>query len=138
MRMPTPGPAMTTALLAITAVGGLLAMGPARAATVVPPSRDRAPRLSIASPATGNLVAGLFVNRQLRMMKSNPPFKYTLDTTMLPLLNGRGTLVLEAWAYDRAQNRGVAKPITVYVNNPINATPMQPDPKGRTGRGGEG
>ena len=78
-------------------------------------------------------LVGLFVNRQLRMMKSNPPFQYSLDTTTLPLLNGRGSLVLEAWAYDRAQNRGVAKPITVFVNNPINATPMQPDPKAPKG-----
>jgi hypothetical protein len=220
---------MTAALLAAAAVGGMLVMGPARAAPPVTAPRGRAPRLSIASPATGNLVAGLvpvavafdagsagrvtlvelwvdellyssqpldladprgtvsidwdtlrlrngqhslrvrafsgrkllaadsalvtvsnggvdvvpplvsfyapldgqsvsgnvdigvnatdndqvalvglFVNRQLRMMKSDPPFKYTLDTTTLPLLNGRGTLVLEAWAYDRAQNRGVA------------------------------
>jgi len=62
-------------------------------------------------------LVGLFVNRQLKLMKSQPPYQYTLDTTALPLLNGRGALVLEAWAYDRAQNRGVAKPITVYVQN---------------------
>jgi LysM repeat protein len=74
-------------------------------------------------------LVGLFVNRQLKLMKSQPPYQYTLDTTALPLLNGRGALVLEAWAYDRAQNRGVAKPITVYVQNHINATPMQADPK---------
>src|SRR5438445_1936276 len=258
MRKPTPGPAMTAALLAAAAIGGMLAMSPARAAPTPIPHRGRSPRLSIASPVTGNLVAGLvsvavafdagsagrvtlvelwvddllyssetldladprgivsidwdtlrlrngqhslkarafsgrkllaadsalvtvsnggvdvvpplvsfyapldgqtisgnldiginatdndqvalvglFVNRQLKLMKSDPPFKYTLDTATLPLLNGRGTLVLEAWAYDRAQNRGVAKPVTIYVNNPINATPMQADPKapkGGTGR----
>lgn len=267
MRKPTPGSAMSAALLAVVAMGGMLAVTPAQAAPASSAPRARGPRLSIASPVTGNLVAGLvpvavtfdagaagrvtlielwvddllygsepldlasprgtvaidwdtqrlrngqhslrvrafsgrkllaadaalvtvsnggvdvvpplvsfytpldgqtisgnldiginaadndqvalvglFVNRQLRLMKSDPPFKYTLDTTTLPLLNGRGTLVLEAWAYDRAQNRGVAKPITVYVNNPINATPLEPDPKGRpgargkgeTGRGGEG
>lgn len=92
--------------------------------------------LSIGVNAADNdqvALVGLFVNRQLRMMKSNPPFQYTLDTTTLPLLNGRGVLVLEAWAYDRAQNRGVAKPVTVYVNNPLNATPLQPDPKAPKG-----
>jgi len=251
MRKPMPGSAVTAALLAAAAVGGVLITAPAGAAPAGAARRGRDPRLSIASPVTGNLVAGLvpvavafdsgsagrvtvvelwvddllytsqtldgadprgtqsidwdtqrlrngqhslkvraftghhllatdsalvtvsnggvdvvpplisfyapldgqvvsgsvniglnaadndqvslvglFVNRQLRMMKSQPPYQYTLDTTTLPLLNGRGSLVLEAWAYDRAQNRGVAKPITVFVRNPINATPLQPDPKG--------
>jgi LysM repeat protein len=82
-------------------------------------------------------LVGLFVNRQLKMMKSHPPFQYSLDTTALPLLNGRGALVLEAWAYDREQNRGVAKPVTVYVQNRINATPMQPDPRAPKGTAGK-
>src|SRR5205823_1090943 len=42
--------------------------------------------------------------------------------------NGKATLKLEAWAYDRANNLGKAKPITVYVDNQPNATPMRPDP----------
>src|SRR5713101_8211618 len=59
MRKPTPGPARTAALLATVVVGGMLITFPAAAAPANAARRGREPRLSIASPVTGNLVAGL-------------------------------------------------------------------------------
>src|SRR5438309_7164162 len=59
MRKPMPGPAVTAAFLAAAAVGAMLAVVPAGAAPARAARRGREPRLSIASPVTGNLVAGL-------------------------------------------------------------------------------
>src|SRR5437588_8064666 len=73
-------------------------------------------------------LVSLFINKLPVMLKSSPPYTYLLDTTTLPLQDGKGTLLLEAMAYDRAQNMGKAKPIHLYVKNPVNATPLQPDP----------
>src|SRR4051794_21581321 len=59
MRKPMPGPAVTAAFLAAAAVGGMLVTVPAGAAPANVARGARQPRLSIASPVTGNLVAGL-------------------------------------------------------------------------------
>jgi LysM repeat protein len=104
------------------------------------------PLVSFRSPLDGDTISGiatidlnvsdndrisivsLFANKLPLMLRSSPPYTYSLDTTTLPLQDGKATLTLEAMAYDRAQNVGKAKSITVTVKNPINATPMQPDP----------
>lgn len=73
-------------------------------------------------------LVGISINRMPVLIKSNPPFTYQLDTTTLPLSEGAGFITLEAMAIDRSNNIGKAKPIRVRVSNPVNATPMQPDP----------
>src|SRR5690349_14028675 len=59
MGKPMPGRAVTAALLAAVAVGGMRVAAPAGAAPISTARRSREPRLSIASPVTGNLVAGV-------------------------------------------------------------------------------
>lgn len=73
-------------------------------------------------------VVSIFVNRWPVLIKSNSPYSVSLDTTRYQDQAGQGTLKLEAWAYDRSNNLGKAKPITLYVANQPNATPKQPDP----------
>jgi LysM repeat protein len=73
-------------------------------------------------------LVSIAVNHMPVLIKSNPPYSYSLDTTTLPLQNGKGMITLEAMAIDRANNIGKAKPIHIFVNNPANATPMQSDP----------
>lgn len=73
-------------------------------------------------------LVSIAVNHMPVLIKSNPPFNYSLDTTTLPLQDGKGMITLEAMAIDRANNIGKAKPIHIFVNNPANATPMQSDP----------
>jgi LysM repeat protein len=104
------------------------------------------PMVSFYAPLAGETVSGtttigvnatdndavalvsIAVNRQPVLLKSNPPYTYSLDTTTLPLQDGKGLVTIEAMAIDRANNVGKAKPIQFFVNNPANATPMQKDP----------
>jgi LysM repeat protein len=104
------------------------------------------PLVSFRSPMDGDAISGvatidlsvsdndrvsivsLFANKLPLMLKSSPPYTYSLDTTTLPTQDGKATLVLEAMAIDRSENVGRAKAITVTVKNPVNATPLQTDP----------
>jgi len=72
----------------------------------------------------------IFANRNLVLLSNRPPFSLQLDTAkFLDPATGMGTLRLEAWATDRSDNLGKAKPITLNVVPAIgNLTPAKPDP----------
>jgi LysM repeat protein len=115
------------------------------------------PLVSFKSPMDGDTISGittidltvsdndrvaivsLFANKLPLMLKSSPPYTYRLDTTTLPVQDGKTTILLEALAYDRSENAGKAKSIRVTVENPANATPLQPDPAApKSGEPGKG
>jgi LysM repeat protein len=73
-------------------------------------------------------VVSIFVNRWPVLIKSSAPYSVPVDTTRYQDQTGKATLKLEAWAYDRANNLGKARPITIQVDNQPNATPMKRDP----------
>lgn len=80
---------------------------------------------------TVDLLVSIFVNQQLRMLSNRPPYSLELNTSeFLDPATGTGRIRLEAWAFDRAMNRGMARPITLNVVPPGagNPTPKQEDP----------
>lgn len=65
---------------------------------------------------TQNLLVSLFVNRQVRLLKSTPPYFLELDTaSFLDPKTGTGTISLEAWAFDKAENLGKSRSLTLNV-----------------------
>lgn len=101
------------------------------------------PQVHIYSPKPGSTVQGqvpvtihvsdnsgvamitLFIDKELKLLQNVPPFEYTWDTTRYP--NGPHTI--EVWAYDRAQNRSEARPVTVRVANETGRTDLQAQPE---------
>ncbi len=65
---------------------------------------------------TQNLLVSLFVNRQVRLLKSTPPYLLELDTApFLDPKTGTGTINIEAWAFDKAENLGKSRSLTLNV-----------------------
>jgi LysM repeat protein len=80
---------------------------------------------------TSDLLVSIFVNQRARLIRNRPPYTLDLSTSdYLDALTGLGTIRLDAWAYDRAENVGKARPITLNVRPAPtqNATPKQEDP----------
>jgi hypothetical protein len=94
-------------------------------------ARDAAPVL-LRMPKFGEQIAGeyqvdiaidsrvrqpyvsLFIDRQFREMRNNPPYRFAWDTTKEAL----GWHTVEAWAYDLTGSTYKSPQIQVYVNNP--------------------
>lgn len=65
---------------------------------------------------TQDLLVSIFVNQFPRLIKSRPPYTLDLNTSeFLDPATGVGKITLEAWAYDKFNNLGKAKPITIRV-----------------------
>lgn len=78
-----------------------------------------------------DLLVSVFVNRTPRLIKNRPPYTLDLNTSeFLDPITKRGTLLLEAWAYDKANNLGKSRQITLNVVAPgkVNETRKQDDP----------
>lgn len=78
-----------------------------------------------------DLLVSVFVNRFPRLIKSRPPYTLDLNTAeFLDPITKRGTLMVEAWAYDKASNLGKSRQITLNVvpAGVENATRKQEDP----------
>jgi len=78
-----------------------------------------------------DLLVSIFVNRSPRLLKNRPPYTLDLNTSeFLDPITKRGTLLLEAWAYDKANNVGKSRQLTLNVVAPgkENETPAKPDP----------
>jgi LysM repeat protein len=78
-----------------------------------------------------DLLVSVFVNRFPRLIKSRPPYTLDLNTAeFLDPITKRGTLMVEAWAYDKANNLGKSRQITLNVvpAGVENATRRQEDP----------
>ncbi|MCC2669267.1 MAG: Copper amine oxidase N-terminal domain, partial [Armatimonadetes bacterium] len=78
-----------------------------------------------------DLLVSVFVNRFPRLIKSSPPYSLELNTAeFLDPLTKSGTLTVEAWAYDRANNLGKSRKLTLKVEaaDAINATIKKEDP----------
>jgi hypothetical protein len=69
----------------------------------------------------GVSMVSLFIDKQLKLLQNVPPFTYLWDTTGY----SNGPHLIEAWAFDQAQNRGEARPTRVMVNNPGGFTQME-------------
>jgi len=107
------------------------------ATTDVPQSDTTSPSVSIASPANGSTVSGgvtvdvsatdnvgvskvdLFINGILYASDSTGPYSFYWETSK----NANGVYVLEALAYDSADNVGQSNTVQVYVNNPVDTVP---------------
>lgn len=78
-----------------------------------------------------DLLVSVFVNRFPRLIKSRPPYTLDLNTSeFLDPVTKRGTLMVEAWAYDKANNLGKSRQLTLNVlpAGVENATRKQDDP----------
>lgn len=78
-----------------------------------------------------DLLVSVFVNRFPRLIKSRPPYTLDLNTAeFLDPVTKRGTLMVEAWAYDKANNLGKSRQVTLNVvpAGVENATRKQEDP----------
>jgi len=78
-----------------------------------------------------DLLVSVFVNRFPRLIKSRPPYTLDLNTAeFLDPITKRGTLMVEAWAYDKANNLGKSRQVTLNVvpAGTENATRKQEDP----------
>lgn len=78
-----------------------------------------------------DLLVSVFVNRTPRLIKNRPPYTLDLNTSeFLDPITKRGTLLLEAWAYDKANNLGKSRQLTLNVVAPgvENSTRKQDDP----------
>ncbi|MGC8833527.1 MAG: stalk domain-containing protein [Armatimonadota bacterium] len=78
-----------------------------------------------ASDNSGVAMITLFIDKELKLLQNVPPFEYVWDTTRYP--NGPHTI--EVWAYDRAQNKSEARPVTVRVANETGRTDLQAQPE---------
>ncbi len=78
-----------------------------------------------------NLFVSIFVNQEVKLLKNVPPYTIRIDTAKyLDPKTGKGEIRLEAWAFDRANNLGKARPIVLNVR-PVGATQetrVQADP----------
>lgn len=63
----------------------------------------------------------LFINNKFKFLKNYPPFSDIWDTTRYP----NGLHILQAFAYDAAENKGESKPIKVIVDNPTGQTTLE-------------
>lgn len=77
------------------------------------------------SDNSGVAMVTLFIDKELKLLQNVPPFEYIWDTTRYP--NGPHTI--EVWAYDRAQNKSEARPVTVRVANETGRTDLQTQPE---------
>lgn len=79
---------------------------------------------------TTKLLVSIFVNQNVKLIRNVPPYLLRLDTSkFLDPKTGRGTIQLEAWAFDDAKNRGMARPITLkVVPAEGDHTPIKSDP----------
>jgi len=78
-----------------------------------------------------DLLVSVFVNRFPRLIKSRPPYTLDLNTAeFLDPITKRGTLMVEAWAYDKASNLGKSRQVTLNVvpATAENLTRKQEDP----------
>lgn len=62
----------------------------------------------------------LFINDKFKFLKNYPPFNDIWDTTRYP----NGPYILQAFAYDSADNKGESKPVKVIVDNPTGQTTL--------------
>lgn len=69
----------------------------------------------------GVAMVTLFIDKQLKLLQNFPPYRYQWDTTSYP----NGPHEIEVWAYDSAQNKGEARPVRVFVNNPAGRTDLK-------------
>ena len=75
-------------------------------------------------------LVSIFINRFPVLISNQPPFRVPLDTAKYMDPRGNGKLLLEAWAYDRSNNVGKARPLNLVIRNGLNNTPVMPDPAG--------
>ncbi|MGV3724223.1 MAG: stalk domain-containing protein [Actinomycetota bacterium] len=78
-----------------------------------------------------DLLVSVFVNRTPRLIKNRPPYTLELNTSeFLDPVTKRGSLLLEAWAYDKANNLGKSRQLKLNVVAPgkENETRKQDDP----------
>jgi len=69
--------------------------------------------------STTDLLVSIFVNQFPRLIKSRPPYLLDLNTSeFLDPATGTGSLKLEAWAYDKFNNLGKARTLTLNVVTP--------------------
>ena len=90
---------------------------------------------------TMDLLVSVFINRLPRLLKSSPPYLLDFDTAeFLDPATNTGKVMLEAWAFDKQNNLGKARPITLNVvpagsngnltrklPDPISSRPMAPE-----------
>lgn len=62
----------------------------------------------------------LFINDKFKFLKNYPPYNDIWDTTRYP----NGPYLLQAFAYDSAENKGESSPVRVYVDNPTGQTTL--------------
>ncbi|MBI3910074.1 MAG: LysM peptidoglycan-binding domain-containing protein [Armatimonadetes bacterium] len=90
-------------------------------------------RINLEAHVTDNdqvsLVA-IYVNRALELLSNRPPYSITLDTADPRYSDsaGRGVLKVEAWAFDRSENLGKSRLLTLNIDQKQNATRKQADP----------
>jgi hypothetical protein len=60
-----------------------------------------------------NPMVTIFIDRKIKAMTNRPPYTWTWDTRLYP----DGQHLVEAWAHDEAQNRSVARPVSVESAN---------------------
>lgn len=81
---------------------------------------------------TRDLLVSIFVNQNVSLLKNRAPYVLELDTAQyLDPATNTGKIRLEAWAYDKAENLGKARPITLTVvpaGAALNQTRRQGDP----------
>ncbi|MBC7327513.1 LysM peptidoglycan-binding domain-containing protein [bacterium] len=72
----------------------------------------------------------LFINDKFKFLKNYPPFNDIWDTTRYP----NGLHILQAFAYDAADNKGESKPVRVIVDNPSGQTTLAEESTSTTGK----
>lgn len=63
----------------------------------------------------------LFINDKFKFLKNYPPYNDIWDTTRYP----NGPYILQAFAYDSADNKGESKAVKVFVDNPTGQTTLE-------------
>jgi len=81
-----------------------------------------------AQDAGGILIVSAFANRNPIMADSRFPYTTQVDTRRFSDANGRGELILEAMAFDTRDNEGMARPLTLTIEQTRNLTNVQADP----------
>src|SRR5437764_5292 len=97
----------------LTAALSAISCGTARAAPAAAPEVHR---------------VAVCTNRWRVLVSGRAACSVSVDTARYQEQSGKAMLKVGAWAYDRSNNLGKAKPIAVLVDNQPNATPAKPDP----------
>jgi LysM repeat protein len=78
----------------------------------------------------GDLLVSIFVNQRVTWIKNRAPYTMRLNTAdFLNPATNTGSIVLEAWAYDKATNVGKTRPLRLEVR-PAGPSPQQTPKQG--------